>query len=57
MLIPEIVNMLTTLHECKEKQELYIESKPDILTALLEMAKIQSTKASNRIEGIFTSTS
>ncbi|GHT58493.1 cell division protein Fic [Bacteroidia bacterium] len=55
LLIPEIVNMLTTLHECKGKQELYIESKPDILTALLEVAKIQSTKASNRIEGIFTS--
>jgi Fic family protein len=55
LLVPEIVNMLSALHECKGKQELYIESKPDILTALLEVAKIQSTKASNRIEGIFTS--
>lgn len=55
LLIPEIVNMLSALHEYKGKQELYIESKPDVLTALLEVAKIQSTKASNRIEGIFTS--
>jgi Fic family protein len=55
LLIPEIVNMLSTLHEHKGKQELYIENKSDVLTALLEVAKIQSTKASNRIEGIFTS--
>lgn len=55
LLTPEIVNMLSALHECKGKQELYIASKPDILTALLEVARIQSTKASNRIEGIFTS--
>lgn len=55
LLVPEIVNMLTLLHEYKGKQELYIESKADVLTALLEVAKIQSTKASNRIEGIFTS--
>lgn len=55
LLIPEIVNMLSTLHEYKGKQELYIESKPDILTALLEVARIQSTKSSNKIEGIYTS--
>jgi Fic family protein len=55
LLVPEIVNMISALHECKGKQELYIESKRDVLTALLEVAKIQSTKASNRIEGIFTS--
>ena len=56
LLIPEIVNMLSVLHEYKGKQELlYIEIKPDVLTALLEVAKIQSTKASNRIEGIYTS--
>lgn len=55
LLAPEIVNMLSLLHEYKGKQELYIESKADVLTALLEVAKIQSTKASNRIEGIYTS--
>lgn len=55
LLTPEIVNMIALLREFKGRQELYIESKSDVLTALLEVAKIQSTKASNRIEGIFTS--
>ena len=55
LLTPEIVNMLSALHEFKGKQELYIETKPDMLTALLDIAKIQSTKASNKIEGIYTS--
>lgn len=55
ILTPEIVNMLSSLHEFKGKQELYIETEPDVLTALLDIAKIQSTKASNKIEGIYTS--
>lgn len=55
LLIPEIVNMLSALHEFKGKQELYIETEPDVLTALLDIARIQSTKASNKIEGIYTS--
>ncbi len=52
---PEIVSLLTKLHEYKGKQTLFIEAKPDVLTQLTELAKIQSTDASNRIEGIFTS--
>jgi len=55
LLTPEIVHMLATLHEFKGKQQLYIEVQPDVLSALLEIAKIQSTKSSNRIEGIYTS--
>ncbi|NLO83812.1 MAG: Fic family protein [Clostridiales bacterium] len=55
LLTPEIVKMLTTIHECKGKQELYMEAHSDILTTLLRTAKIQSTGASNRIEGIYTS--
>ncbi len=55
LLTPEIVNTLTILHEFKGKQELYIEAESDILSALLNVAKIQSTGASNRIEGIYTS--
>ena len=55
LLTPEIVNMLSSLHEFRGKQELYIEAESDILTALLNIAKIQSTKASNKIEGIYTS--
>lgn len=54
LLTSEIVQMLTTIHEHKGKQELFIEANADELSTLLEVAKIQSTGASNRIEGIFT---
>ena len=52
---PEIVNLLSAIHEYRGKQELFIEAQPDVLKAMLEVAKIQSTGASNRIEGIYTS--
>ncbi len=52
---PEIVNLLSAIHEYKGKQELFIAAQPDVLKAMLEVAKIQSTGASNRIEGIYTS--
>ncbi len=55
LLTPDIVNLLSSLHEFRGKQELYIEAESDVLTALLDIAKIQSTKASNKIEGIYTS--
>ncbi|MBQ7664111.1 MAG: Fic family protein [Bacteroidaceae bacterium] len=55
LLTPEIVQMLSALHEHKGRQDLFIEAEPDVLSALLNLAKIQSTKASNKIEGIFTS--
>jgi len=42
-------------HEYKGKQELFIEAQPDILKVMLEIARKQSTGASNRIEGIYTS--
>ncbi|PKM71260.1 MAG: cell filamentation protein Fic [Firmicutes bacterium HGW-Firmicutes-17] len=51
----EIMNLVSAIHEYKGKQELFIEAKPDVLEAMLEIAKIQSTGASNRIEGIYTS--
>lgn len=54
LLTPEVVALLTRLHECRGRQELFIEAEPDVLAALLEVAKIQSTDASNRIEGIYT---
>lgn len=50
----EIVSYLTQIHEFKGKQELYIKQKPIELERLIEIAKIQSTEASNRIEGIVT---
>ncbi len=55
LLTPEIVSMLSMIHEFKGEQNLFIEAKSDTLTQLVEIAKIQSTEASNRIEGIYTS--
>lgn len=55
LLTPEIVNMLSQIHEFKGEQNLFIEAQSDTLTQLVEIAKIQSTEASNKIEGIFTS--
>lgn len=55
LLTPEIMNLVSAIHEYKGKQALFIEAKPDILAAMLDIAKIQSTGASNRIEGIYTS--
>lgn len=54
LLTPEIVGYLTQIHEQKGQQNLFIEAHADELTELLEIAKIQSTEASNRIEGIVT---
>ena len=54
LLTPEIVSYLTQIHEQKGQQNLFIEAHKDALTELLEIAKIQSTEASNRIEGIIT---
>ena len=55
LLTNDIVNMLGFIHEYKGQQNLFIEAKADVLSHLLEIAKIQSTEASNRIEGIYTS--
>ncbi len=54
---PEIVNLISAIHEYRGKQEIYFSAQPDVLQAMLEVAKIQSTGASNRIEGIYTSES
>ena len=48
------MNLIANIHEFKGKQELYLKAKPDILSSLLTMAKIQSTGYSNKIEGIYT---
>lgn len=55
LLVPEIMNLVSKIHEFKGKQDLFVKAKPDILEAMRELSKIQSTGASNRIEGIFTS--
>lgn len=54
LLIPEIVKKLTLIHEYKGEQRLFIEAHKDELKELVEIAKVQSTEASNKIEGIST---
>ena len=55
LLQPDIVALVAQIHEYKGEQTLFVEAKADTLTQLLEVAKIQSTEASNKIEGIYTS--
>lgn len=55
LLTPDVVSLLTQIHEFKGEQNLFIEAHEDELEHLLEVARIQSTEASNRIEGIYTS--
>ena len=55
LLTPEMVQMVASIHEHKGKQKLFLEANIDELNTFLEAALLQSTGASNRIEGIFTS--
>lgn len=50
----DILNLVAKIHEYKGRQDLYIRQKPVKLERLVEIAKIQSTEASNKIEGIVT---
>lgn len=54
LLNDDVIRSLCLLHEHRGKQELYINQRPAELLLLSELAKIQSTAASNRIEGIVT---
>ena len=54
LLTPEIVKKLTLINEYKGEQRLFIEAHKDELNELMEIAKVQSTEASNKIEGIST---
>lgn len=53
----EIVSYLSKIHEYKGKQEFFLRRKPIELNRLIEIAKVQSVEASNRIEGIVTTNS
>ena len=50
----EVINYLSLIHEYKGKQSIYMREKPSELERLVEIAKVQSTEASNSIEGIRT---
>jgi Fic family protein len=51
----EILSFVAQIREHKGRQELFLRHKPVELERLVEVAKIQSTDSSNRIEGIGTS--
>lgn len=55
LLTVETMNLVAALHECRGRQALHLSVRADVLDALTEVAMIQSTGASNRIEGIRTS--
>ena len=50
----EVISLIGQIHEHKGKQTLYLKQKPQALDQLIEIAKIQSTESSNKIEGIVT---
>lgn len=50
----EILSLVAAIYKEAGKQELYLKQKPEELEKLVEIAKIQSTEASNAIEGIVT---
>lgn len=49
-----IANFLSQIHEFKGKQAFYMQQRPMEMERLVELAKVQSTEASNSIEGIRT---
>lgn len=50
----EILGLIAAIYKEAGKQELYLKQRPEELEKLIEIAKIQSTEASNAIEGIVT---
>ena len=50
----EILGLIAAIYKEAGKQELYLKQRPNELEKLVEIAKIQSTEASNAIEGIVT---
>lgn len=55
LMIPEVVSALGDIRELKGKTASLSALNPETFSALIEVAKIQSTGASNRIENISTS--
>jgi len=50
----EVLGLIAAIYKETGKQEMYLKQRPEKLEKLVEIAKIQSTKASNAIEGIVT---
>ncbi len=50
----EVLGLIAAIYREAGKQELYLKQRPEDFEKLVEIAKIQSTEASNAIEGIVT---
>ena len=50
----DVLGLIAAIYKEAGKQELYLKQRPEELEKLVEIAKIQSTEASNAIEGIVT---
>lgn len=50
----DILGLIAAIYKEAGKQEMFLKQKPQELEKLVEIAKIQSTEASNAIEGIIT---
>ena len=50
----ETLSLVAAIYKAVGKQELYLKQRPQELEKLVNIAKIQSTEASNAIEGIVT---
>ena len=50
----EILSLIAAIYKEAGKQEMYLKQRPEELEKLVEIAKVQSTEASNAIEGIVT---
>ena len=49
-----ILGLVAAIYKEAGKQAMYLKQRPEELEKLVEIAKIQSTEASNAIEGIVT---
>jgi Fic family protein len=50
----DLLGLVAAIYKEAGKQEMYLKQRPEELEKLVEIAKIQSTEASNAIEGIVT---
>jgi len=50
----DILGLIAAIYKESGKQEMYLKQRPEELEKLVEIAKVQSTEASNAIEGIVT---
>lgn len=50
----EVLSLIAAIYKEVGKQEQYLKQRPEQLEKLVEIAKVQSTEASNAIEGIVT---